>query len=569
MPTTTVQARDIKGLTPAVNAVNSDGTFVLSGKNYVFDSRGPKSAFGSLLVNDNLVQAPNGFQVVQVLGGHFVCTNEVIARINPVNFQLEPVLVFEPFQKVGRWTTGFLNGVQYFCHPGIGVLYWNQRNGQRGLLDVPGLPGAPIAIVVDNGRLVVLDEFSLVWSASSDGGNFNPQIGGPGAQLVSDRVSGTPVMVTSYGRGVFTWTTAGVMRSEFSGGSEVYRHRGINTEYSPVNSFCVVKLDDETSVILDSRGLFSSRGEPPVPFTAVFNEFLIEELKKNDSLKENNLRLEWDPFSRRIYISRSFTLTGELYDHAFVLYAPLEKWGDFSSKHYGFGHGFWLGDDQRLRVFGGTPHHQTPSVDKGGYSFDARRLYPELAQRQRQTKSLSSTIRLAGLPESQNSSFNVPGLYVFDGSALASKNRVGLDAKLVVGHFRLQQGFAGDEMSQVNELIIGSVESRALSTSDVDYNIVPDGVSDADYNVGTGSADFGLNPLTFVNFDLTMRGSIDGVSTFDVKQPAMNRFSQAMRYYSGGTAGIWHQVEMVAASAGDFFHVQSLQLNAVPAGRLL
>lgn len=572
MPTLTVQARDIKGLTPEISAVNSDETFALSGKNYVFDSRGPKSAFGSLFLNDLPVTPKAGFQVLQIASRTFVCTNESISELQVATQSLVPVLAFEPFQLIARWTHGFLNGVIYFCHPGIGVLYWNQRNGQRGLLQVPGVPDAPIAIVVDNGRLVILDAFTLSWSAQSDGGNFSPALGGAGSQLVSDRVSGDPLMVTSYGRGVLTWTTQGVMRSEFSGGVETYRHRGINTEYRPINSFCVAKLDDETSIILDPRGLFASRGEPPTPFAPSFNEFLIGELRKNDSLEENNVRLEWDPFSRRVFISRAFALNTNLYNQAFVLYVPLQKWGSFDHQHYGYGHGLWLDSNGVVNVLAGTPFMQAreaQGTQGSAHSFDRLRLYPELAQRQRKTFALSSTLRLAALSESQQSGFQVPGLYTFDGSSKVVITKGPLDAVLVVGHFRLLQGFAADELSQTMDIFVGSVESKELSTSDVDYNIVPNGVSDEDYNIVIGSEDFGLNPLSFVNFALRSIGSIDGISAFDVKTPLLSRFAQAMRVYAGGSMGIWHSVELKASIAGEFFHLQMLQLNAVPAGRLL
>lgn len=569
MAQVTVQARDIKGLTPAISAVNSDDTFALSGTNYVFDSLGPKSAFGSAVVNDNTIATPRGFQIFRESDKLFAATTEAISLINPLKGTLTPVLIFEPTQTIARWTHGFLNGIIYFCHPGVGILFWNQRNNQRGLLNVPGVPASPIAIVVDNGRLVVIDQFAMTWSAISDGADFTPSIGGAGAQAISDRVSGTPLMVTSYGRGVLTWTTQGVMRSEFAGGVGVYRHRGINTEYRPINSFCVVKLDDETSVILDPRGLFSSKGEPPVPFAPLFNEFLISELQKNDSLSGNNTRLEWDPFSRRIYVSRAFTLMGDLYDQAFVLYAPLQKWGDFSFKHYGYGHGFWLGEDQRLKQFAGTPFMQGLSVDNSGYLYDERRLYPELAQRQRQTVALSSTIRLAHLPESQAEQFTTPTLYTFDGSAITTRTKAPLNSKIVIGFFRLQEGFAADELSQVTDTIIGSVESRELSSSDVDYNVVPAGVSDEDYNLLTGTEDFGLNPLTFVNFQLKLRSTIDGISTFDESIPILSQFFQALRTYSGGANGIWHVVELETVVAGEFFHVRNLQLNAIPSGRLI
>lgn len=572
MAQVTVQATDIKGLTPAISAVNSSDTYALSGTNYVFDSQGPKTAFGSRIVNGNPFWAPllrRGFQVIRASNKIVVCTNEALFELEIASGKLIPILAFEPFQLIARWTNGFLNGVEYFCHPGIGVLFWDQRNGTRGHHNVPGMPSSPIAIVVDNGRLVVLDNKTATWSAPSDGSNFIPSVAGAGVQVVSDRVSGDPIMVTSYSRGFLVWTNQGVMRSEFSGGVEVYRHRGINTEYRPINSFCVVKLDDETTVILDPRGLFSSRGEPPVPFTSVFNEFLIEELKNNDSLVGNNIRMEWDAFARRIYISRAFQLTGELYDQALVLYQPLEKWGSFDFPHYGIGRGYWLNQEGYLCQFAGLAHMQQPPVDTTSHRFDPLRQYPPIAQRQRQSQTLSSVIRLSALPESQSQTLLTPGLYTFNGAAELAKLKSGLDGRLTFGLFRLQSEEIADQLIEVNEILVGSVLSRELSTSDVDYNLIPPGVSDEDYNVAIGNEDFGLNPLSFINFQLRSLGTIDGHTVFTSKTPSLARFVAGLRVFSGGALGIWHSLELTAQTEGEYFHLRHVQLNGMPAGRLL
>src|SRR3546814_9519542 len=77
--------------------------------------------------------------------------------------------------------------------------------------------------------------------------NFPPALGEAGAQVISARVAGFPIMVSNYAGGVLTWTTGGLMRSEFTGDQETYRHRDINTEYRPVNSFCVLQTDKNTS----------------------------------------------------------------------------------------------------------------------------------------------------------------------------------------------------------------------------------------------------------------------------------------------------------------------------------
>src|SRR3546814_8346829 len=72
-------------------------------------------------------------------------------------------------------------------------------------------------ITVNQGRLVVLTDQVLAWSWQSDGRNFTPALGEAGAQVISARVAGFPIMVSNYAGGVLTWTTGGLMRSEFTG----------------------------------------------------------------------------------------------------------------------------------------------------------------------------------------------------------------------------------------------------------------------------------------------------------------------------------------------------------------
>ena len=108
-------------------------------------------------------------------------------------------------------------------------------------------PTQPIAIAVNNGRLCVIDPIMFSWSMPSNGLDFTPALGGGGFQQISDRVGGTPMMITSYAGATLTWTTGGVLRSEFTGDAAVFRHRSLSTDVRPANSFCVVGVANDTS----------------------------------------------------------------------------------------------------------------------------------------------------------------------------------------------------------------------------------------------------------------------------------------------------------------------------------
>src|SRR3546814_1281097 len=114
------------------------------------------------------------------------------------------------------------------------------------------------------------------------------------------------------------------MRSEVTGDQETYRHRDINTEYRPVNSFCVLQTDKNTSMILDERGIYRSQGEAPEPATPLFNEFLKDYIQKNRLKLDQNIRVEYDFYRQQMYIcERSEEHTSELQSLMRISYAVL------------------------------------------------------------------------------------------------------------------------------------------------------------------------------------------------------------------------------------------------------
>lgn len=248
---------DLKGLTPAVDPTRSGDQFVLNGANYIFDAIGPKSAFGNRLLLPQPLVDSNHVQGVRLKlhsgDRTFVFTDQAILEWNEQLGGWRVVYITESTApQPYRWTYGYLSGSMYFCHPQVGIVQYNMDRDLAVQLRTIGAPLDAIAICVDNGRLVAVSPEYLYWSDPSDGTNFDPKLGGAGFQKLAARVAGFPVMVSSYARGVLTWTTGGVLRSEYTGDQETYRHRALNTEFRPVNSFCVFQSDENTIVILDS-----------------------------------------------------------------------------------------------------------------------------------------------------------------------------------------------------------------------------------------------------------------------------------------------------------------------------
>lgn len=577
------KAAEILGLTPGLDLRVSEKIFAVGGKNFAFTSKGPRSVFGNRFLLPHPLGRPAHAQGVRVRlrsgDRTFTFEGESILEWSEALggwkfLYVTPVTNISPY----RWTVAYLNGYIYFCHPRTGIIVYNLDTEEVFNHNGPGVPTSPLAICANNGRLVVLDDLYLSWSWQSDGLNFTPALGEAGQQLISDRVAGFPIMVSTYAQGVLVWTTGGVMRSEFTGDQEVYRHRNMNTEFRPINSFCTIQMDDNTIVILDERGLFQSQGGAPEPLAPLFNEFLIEYIRQNHLTLGQNVRVEWDDIRRFLFVSLSTSENNDKYERTFVLYPSLDKWGTFNSDHYGIlpigiqgnqrgGEYFgYVGIDGRVRYWSDFASREVLPSDP---SLNLR--YPAIQKPTFQEEGgefwvASTSLTFNSEPQSE---FEFPaGFYANDSNEPAAPAVEGLDAKLQVGLIRFDPQDSFDRMTEVIALMLGNVESGPENQLSEDYLVVPEGVEDEDYNEILGAEDFGEDSLAYINHQVRVISTIDGRSTFQEAVPQLTQFTQAARHYSCSTVGVWHILELSAESPGEAFHLRAFELTATDAGRL-
>lgn len=582
------QARDVKGLTPGLDATQSNELFALGGRNYVFDSLGVKSPFGDRLVS--AIPLGNPFHVqgvrLKLRGGDrcfmFMAFGIVEWLEDTGTYQYIYVTddtTLSPY----RWTFEYLNAHLYFAHPQIGLLAYNidtsrcERHEDVGV----GTPTQIICVTQNNGRLCVLTPTIFAWSAPSNGLDFTPTFGGSGFQVLAERVAGDAIMSHGYARGVLTWTTGGVMRSEFSGDAAVFRHRTLNTEYRPINSFCTVRIDEDTIIVLDERGLFQSRGESLTPYAPLFNEFLITFLQENKYRNGTNVRLEWDDRQRRLYVSYSDSYANAVFEKCFVYYPPLDKWGEFNEPHYGilpvrianseraddyFGFvdatgclRYWKSTGSREDL--ANPLFSTANLYLPALSKPAQFAADEIGMR------LNSSLRISTF--SRAGMVKIEGYYANNVLTPLAVLRKDLNALVRFGYMRLEGTSAADQMSEITSVILRSVKSGDSDLIAEDFNLVPDGVANIDYNVGIGSEDLGLNPINYINHTFELVGTVDGDSEFVRQTPFLESYQKAARFYSCSVVGIWIIAEIGAASVGDAFHLKTFELTGVSAGRFL
>jgi hypothetical protein len=587
MPESNFRVANIKGLLPSVEPSQTNDLFVLNGRNYVFDTRGPKSSFGNRLLLPQKLGSPEYVQGIRIKlrGGDraFTFTNDSILEWDESLGGWKIIYVIQnTLLSPSRWTWGYLNGYVYFCHPRTGILVLNLETE----LCVPhaeigvGTPDEALAILINNGFLVAVTPVGFSWSSPSNGLDFTPQLGGAGLHLISDSVAGFPIMVTSYTRGCLTWTSGGVMRSEFTGDAAVFRHRALQTEYRPVNPFCTSKIDSDTVIILDERGLFQSRGESPTPLTPIFNEFLLEYIQENNLDVNTNLRIEWDELQRRLYVMTSLSESNPIFETTFVLYPSLDKWGQFNDPTYGilpiqitgsaradeyYG---YVDSAGRVRYWQHSGFRQvtpeTSSVNLGGNLFYPPSQKPYMSNESDECSILSSGAK-ANTFETANIA-QAADFYPPDGLTPLAFAREGLNSLVLLGLFRAQGEKASDHLAEVSSLLIRSVaqDNTHVGTG---FNISPPAGA-LSQNQVTQAESFGFQNSNYVNHKLRVIGTLDGSVEFDSEVPSLVSFTKTARHYSCSVVGKWHILELSAQDIGESFHPVTIEMTSADAGRL-
>jgi hypothetical protein len=599
-------AKEIKGYSPAVDIKDDDqAQYVISGTNYNWDSRGPKSGYGDRLLEPNGLGVCPFFQGhrLKVLGQKFTIyiTNQAIWLWNEqqgtysLAYVLDDTVQDQPY----RWTFGYLDSKVYMCHPKPGILVLDldtQLVMQHSQLSNVAVLNA-MAIAVNNGRLCVMTDTQFVWSNAADGLDFAPQLGGAGFQVIAERVPGVSIMMTSYASGCLIWTQGGVLNCGFTADQTVFRFRTMSTDIRPANSFCVITIDNDITIILDERGLFQFSGNvlyqstnsAPTPYDPVMNEYLIEYIRDNAlavSITMNRLRLEWDDMERQLFVSICGQTVEGGYTEALVYYTSLQKWSQFSEFHYGvapvdINYGTRIGSytgyadfTGRVRFWtGGTSREADP--DSNGQSLLNLYTVPTniavqydklLTGRIMSTSIAAYGFSPAAIVNASAVAIGRTGFYLSGASTPAPKVKEALNSTIQIGTFRPAGPTSVDEMSEVLNVLIRSLETVDDTILNEDFELE---IGGEDLETETGSEDYGTGVPESVGMGLNVIGTLDGSNSYMTQAPYLVDLVQGAKYYSCSVNGVWHILEVTALELGESFHIVGGEITAASSGRLL
>lgn len=347
MPSTRYPVPEIQSWTPSleVKAVENGAIFVLDGsKNYSFDSKGPKSNFGTLLLTGGSIPVDDTLCQSETLGDRQLIFTSSAIYLRKWNLITEdttepsieawvkiydlPVIETAYYTKF-QWTVAYVGHGSYVCHPAFGVLKYIGD----GLIkhEPPGLPESPIAVAECSGRLIVMGRYVDAWSGPFTGDDFTPELGGAGFQSISERVPGDPVALVGFQGGFLTFTSQGVLVSEFIGGESVFRHDQVLTNQLMLNPYAYTKDADENLILVTQQGLYKSTpGSGMSSMTPIFNEFFRTEIGTY-----SNYRVAAKYMQAADYLFLQILDETNVVIRTYVLSIVLDKWGELSLIHRG------------------------------------------------------------------------------------------------------------------------------------------------------------------------------------------------------------------------------------------
>lgn len=328
---------DIDGLIPALDRRKILKPFVVSGDNFTVDVNGPRTGFGTKFITPQKVKTPAHAQAFEMLDETYYFFGTGIFKLG------EPSLIFHLVHDFGgdisasphRWTHAKVDGYEYFCHPAVGLIYYDPATKYFQAHPSATIPATPTAICVAGGRLIVLGAFAYAWSALDDGLDMTPALATGAGQQALSILGGDPIAVESLKAGFMVFTTEGSIVATFNGQLTVFTHQISTFDYTPINSYAIVTRHAGEILILTVDGLYRTTGGTPEPWLPLFSEFLREELKSYDFADPSIIRFDYIEGVHQLAVSFG-TVASEAYTHAYMVHETTERVGKFSHGHYGF-----------------------------------------------------------------------------------------------------------------------------------------------------------------------------------------------------------------------------------------
>jgi len=385
----------ISGLLPAFDRKRIQKPFVVDGKNFIMSSDGPLSGFAKDEIISNAINDPTFVQSFRVGDTTFVFTQTAVLQFDTATNTFIPLLDYPALTTAFPWSHAIVGGFHYFVRSGVNLLRYNPTTGIWSSLSGGSFPTNPVSCAESAGRLIILNDTSISWSAIDDGSDFVFSTStGAGSQLLAILGQGAPQQVSQTFDGFLTFTESGILKSEAVIGANPFRHFVLSRSHIAINPYAIVDVGRREHVLLTRTGLYKTSGKVPVLWQELMSEFFHSQvLSSLDPTNQSVIRLAYNIDRQWFVISIAEFENSNIYNKAFVLYEPSNEWGTFNQNHsaffdvhfatgpvLGFNFGFIAPDGKMYRFTDESFDLHFPALTWNFYNHLGKPQYPAVFQ---------------------------------------------------------------------------------------------------------------------------------------------------------------------------------------------
>ena len=622
---------DIEGYDPLVDPRRRNKPIIVTGQNFLMDADGPVSGFGRTILCENAFANAKGIQSfdVSLLTETVYCTLDGLFKYDSLCREIIPVYVFDtPLTTYFPWTTADVGGKQYFLRRDSPLIEYDPTTDRWTEVSNSTFPADMRAITQSGGRLVVLAIGIVAWSSIDNAADLAPSTStGAGFQSLS-KINATqaedPYLVLEYSSGFLTYTRQGVMVSELVDALNPFRHDVLSRQHAPLSPWAITQFGDYQHVFISRQGIFSTNGAAPAIFSPLMSEYFHDiEIPRLDLTHPTVIRLHYNATRQWFFIHVADQPASIAYNRAFVMYIPTQKWGLFNRTHraivdinvtngpnVGVHFGYVNTDGDLFRFNDSTTDLLRPFDDGTARIVDFR-CAPALPAIETPDETYFTCWMY--VTDDEQELFNEAGYYntwtiielptaplvpaTLDQPAEASDIftcEMQIDCAIGIIETRLAAHYHGplnayieigvarggseiqaiDHLSFIREVTIGALagspgdifEDFLLDYTDEDifedWTLIADDTADEDYGEGAGS---------YSDFELVVRGTLDGKTKWQQQEEIANRtqLDGSFSLWHCYVTGLFHILRINAQEPDQSFHIKTLEADVVQGGLLL
>lgn len=573
----------IKGLVLALDPRQVPTLHVLEGQNFLVGAEGPYAAFGSQYLTYERIEDfddLNVFEIDKIQTSFIFISSGVLAYDQTSQRYYVAMLFSQRATEVFPWTMAFVGGSYYFSKKGMPVIKFNPITSEWLELNntnSPGIVPNPVAVTDSFGRLIILDNDVVQWSAIDDGQKFEDPDLGAGSQSLSLVGGGAPLAVKHSQVGFVTYTTSGIMRSMHREADNPFTHRIGSEHITLLSPYSISEIRRGVHVFLSTSGLYQYLGDQKLPqeWQPLMSEYLRNNVLINfdPTVKINpTIKFHFDNNTQIFTLSISPNANPRFYSDAYSLYLPKDEWGSFDRVHSlvsalfiesGFSKGSNPGffDDQGFyHVYTNQAQVEDQTEIFGNTYFQTYFQNPVRAENGVQIASevVNATVY-------DKSQYTYTGLYDAQGQ-LTPRNFGPLDSYINIGLMRLLDPEYADRYTMLFNLVLGVGELVAEERED--YNTITPDVFE-DWDILVGEEDWGFNIIPGIGFTARAFASIDGQTPLEDQDVELELLENTdlVRHFTADICGIYHVAQITAYKLNETFQIKTAEPVLKPAGR--